>query len=467
MSVHPNEDYKLRDIAAVFIRWRTLALAAFLSILIPGVLVTLLMPPMYEASAVLLVDRPTLSPTYSVKPGQGVESVPFLRSVSREEEVKTVAETIRTRALVESTVDALGIDKASLNRIRDFRRKVQAAVDWVIDGARWLYDETKYAIGFTTRPTAEEQAFTKREALLDEVGNRLRVAPVPDTNILRASFRSSDPALAQAAINNIVTEFVGRQQRRGQSSQAHFAEELRQVAEELRAAESELAEFRGKMSSYSITTQRDLLLQSVEQLRGELSQIEARRAQKHAAVQELRGRQWADPRMQREIGKNLLEAEVELAGLTAQSGVLRNAVAERQKELANINTASVRLRELERDVARSEEAFALRQRNFEQARVTESMAEAKLRDVRVVDLAAYPLMPIRPRTLLYLGIVLCAAALAAIAMPFVAQLNDTTLESEHDALRLLGLPFVASVPHVARLSSRAAALLPRPARSAE
>lgn len=461
MSDYASDDYKLRDILAIFGRWRKLALAAFLAVLVPGLAVTVLMPPMYEASALLLVDRPTIAPTYTTRPGQGLESAPVLRSVNREEEVKTVAETIRTRALVETTVAALAIDFASLNRIRDFRRYVQAAIDWVLDTGKWLLAEAKYRSGFSKRPTPEEIAFAEREKLLDAVGDRLRVTSVPDTNVLRASFRASDPSLAQAAINAMVTEFVGRQQGADKASRELFAEELRQVAEELHAKEVALADFRGRMSSYAIATQRDLLLQAEERLRAEIAQAESRRAQKSAAVAALRDRLWADPRFQRDINKSLIDAEVDLAEVTAQLGPLRKALEETRQQLFTINKATVQVRELERDVARSEEALSLRQRNFEQAKLTETMTSAQLRNVKIVDLAAYPLDPVRPRTLLYLGIALGAALLAAIALPFVAHLNDASVASEHEVARLLDLPLVASVPRLRRWVP-AVPLLPAP-----
>lgn len=452
MSTQSIDEYKLRDVLGIFARWRRLAVIAFFAVLIPGIAVTVLMPPMYEAAAILLVDRPTLSPVFSVKPGQNMEAAPVLRSVNREEEVKTVAETLRTRTLVVEVVDKLQIDRESLNRIRDFRRYVQAVIDWVLDTAKWLYAEAKYLTGLATRPTAEELAFLEREDLLATVGKRLAITPLPDTNVLRVTFRSSDPKLAQEAINLYVTRFVNNQQRSDQASKAHFAEDLRMVADELHAAETALTQFRSRAASYAGTTQRDLLLQSLEQLRSEWQQTDARRAQKSAEVSDLEGRQWTDPRVQRDVGKSLVDAQVELAGLVAKSATLRKSIGARQQELDNINQASVRLRELERDVARAEEAFSLRQRNFEQARIVASMAEANMRDVRIVDLAAYPLSPVRPRSLLYLGIALGAALLAAIALPFIAHLNDTTLTTEADVAVQLGLPFVASVPRVRRLS---------------
>jgi uncharacterized protein involved in exopolysaccharide biosynthesis len=454
MATQTLDDYKLRDLVGIFSRWRWLALGAFLGVLLPGLAVTLLMLPLYEATALLLVDRPTLSSVYSVKPGQSLEAQPMMRSVNREEEVKTVAETLRTRAMVVAVVDELKIDRAALNRIRDFRRHVQALIDWVIETAQWLYAEAKYLTGLSTRPTAEELAFLEREELLDAVAKRLGITPLPDTNVLRVSFRSSDPKLAQAALNLYVTKFVNGQQRIDQASKAHFAEELRMVTGELRVAEAALADFRSRNSSYAGTTQRDMLLNALEAIRADWQRTDALHAQRAGQLGDLRARQWTDPHTQREVAKALVDAQVEIAGLAAKNTALRKAMAERQKELDAITQASVRIRELERDVARAEEAFSLRQRNFEQARVVASMAEANMRHVRVVDLAAYPLSPVRPRSLLYLGIALGAALLAALALPLVAHMNDTTLSSEAELAELLGTPVVVSLGQVRRPDAR-------------
>jgi len=385
-----------------------------------------------------------------VKAATSIESAPVLRNVNRDEEIKTVAQTIKTRAIVESTIKELGIDFEKLNHVNDFRRYVQATIDWVVDTSQYLFRELKYALHLSKRPTPEEEAFYDRESLIDSIGNRIKITPVPDTNVLNASFRSSDPQLAMAAINFVVEAFIKNQPRIDRASREYFRGDLEQAAEELKVAEAELVAFRHQSATYSVNTQRNLVLQTIETLRSNLTQTDASRVQKQAAVETLRAQLRAQPQYQREIGKNLIDAEVDLAGLSAQVTTLRDAIQARLDELAKLNDSEVRLHELERRVARAEDAYSLRKRNFEQARVTEGMANAQLTEVRLIDFASYPLSPVRPRTWLYLAIAFGAAVLATVTFPFVAHLNDNTFSSANAVSRMLDIAFIAEIPRVAR-----------------
>ena len=449
------DEYKLHDLIAIFGRWRGLAIGAFFAVFIPGVLVTLLMPPLYEASAKMLVDRSMMAPAFSVKVSPSMDSQSLLRTVSNDEEIKTVAETLKTRKAIERTIDKLHLTRERLKTIRDFRRYVQMAIDAVIDGAAWAYDETKYALRLSRRPTAEETAFLRREQLIDGVASRIAVTSLPSTNILNAAFRASDPFLAQEIINSLVTDFLRNEPRTDQSSGDFFAGERTQAAEELRDAALALSKYRQQTSAFSIETQRNLLLQTVERLRGDLTKAEALQAEKQAAVASLTKQRAESPQFQRELSKSLIDAEVELAGNAASIRILRDGINSRMAELAKLADAEAPIKDLELQVSRAEAAYSLQQRNFEQARATERMAAVHLSDVRLVDLASFPLHPVRPRTLLYLCLALGAGVLAALAGPFLAHMNDTTIATERDILRLLDISFVATVPKLTAGTRRA------------
>lgn len=450
MALADTDDYKLGDMLGIFWRWRRLALAAFAVVLIPGLLVTFLMPRVYEATATVMVNRTITAPAYSVKIGQTLDASSILRSVNRDEEIKTAAETVKTRAVIDAVIEKLRLTSESLKNIRDFRRYVQMVIDVVIDTADWIYSELKYAVGLSKRPTAEEKAFMDSEQLVENVDDRIKIKPVPDTNMLKISFRAGDPFLAQKVINEVVNEFIAAQPRVKESSRTFFADEAQSIAEQLRVAEEKLAEYRQKTSAYAVVTQRNLILQTIETLRANLTQTEAALAQKQAAVDTLQRRLQTEPQFQREISKSLIDAGVDLAGFKASAATLQAAIEARLEELSKLSDEEVQTRELERQVAKAEQAFELQQRNLEQARVTEKMASANLSELRVVDYATYPLSPVQPRSLIYLGVVVGASILAALASVFLAHLNDTTLSSAKDVARLIDVSFVATFPDMRR-----------------
>jgi uncharacterized protein involved in exopolysaccharide biosynthesis len=368
----------------------------------------------------------------------------LLRTVNSDEEIKTVAETLKRRGTIERTIDKLQLTREALRNIRDFRRYVQMTIDGVIDGLHWAYEELKYTFHLAARPTPQELAFVAREDLIADVAWRVAVTAVPSTNVLTAAFRAGDPYLAQNVINSLVTDFI--EPRAAQNSSDFFAGEQTKAAQDLQAAEGKLAEYRQQTSIFAIETQRKLLLEATEHLRGELTKVETQQAEKQAAYDALKVWVRTEPRFQREITKSLIDTQVELSGYAAAIAVMRDGINARTAELTKLTDAEVRGKDLELLVARTEAAYNLQQRNFEQAWATERMAAAQLADVQLVDLAWFPLSPVRPRTWLYLSVVLGAAVLAAIAAPFIAHMSDTTLGSELDVMRLLNIPFVATVP---------------------
>jgi uncharacterized protein involved in exopolysaccharide biosynthesis len=313
------------------------------------------MPPVYEATASILVNRVNVAPAYSVKTGPAADPLSVVRNVNNAEEIKTAGEMIKTRMTIDRVIDELPLTKDKLNYIRDFRRYVQMAIDGVVDGVHWLYNELKYALHLSKRATAEEQAFLEKESLAESVADSIKINPVTETSVIRVSFRSGDPYVAQTAINALVNEFIVHQPKTEQTSRAFFARETEQAAQELRAAEKALADYRQKYSAYSIGVQRDLLLQAVATLRANLTQTEALRAQKQAAVEILRERRLTGLRVEdrdklkterdvgRDISRSLIDADVELAGYTAAAAALKAAIAARLDELAKLNAAELHL----------------------------------------------------------------------------------------------------------------------------
>ncbi len=453
-----QDEYRFRDLLAIFWRWRRLAAGAFLAILIPGIAVVFLMPPVYEATASILVNRANVAPAYSVKPGQAADQTPVIRNSNNAEEIKTAGETIKTRAIIDHVIDELQLTKDKLNYIRDFRRYVQMAIDGIVDGAHWIYAEVKYALHLAKRPTAEEQAFLEKEGLASSVTDSIKINPVPETSVIHVSFRAGDPYLAQSAINSLVNEFIVHQPKTDPASRAFFARETQQAADKLHAAEAELAIYRQKNSAYSIGAQRELLLQGVAALRASLTQTEALRAQKQAAIDSLRERRLTGLRVEErdklktqrdvenEISKNLVGADSELAGYTASAASLRAAIADRLDELAKLSSAELHAMELERLVTKYGQDYELKQRNYEQASSVEEMKNAHIGDLQILDHASFPLSTVRPRPWLYLGIVLGAAILAMLAAPVLAHQNDTAITSCREVARLLNVSFVATIP---------------------
>jgi succinoglycan biosynthesis transport protein ExoP len=441
MVLSENDSLTLQDIIDILVRWRKLAIVTFLTILLPAVLVIFLMPPLFQASALIMVNRQSNAADYSVSPQMSGQTGTF-RSLDRQEEINAHVDSIMARSVIEGVISKLDITKERLDHIRDFRKYIRAFINFVLDSASYLYDETKYFLGLSSRPTEEEVKFLEHERLVDNVRDRLQAQPESDSSIIAITFKSSDAFLARDVANAIVDEYLNFYAKsRDTRARTFFSEESEALEKQLAEAESRLSEVRRTSNAYAVDQQRTLLLTQLSNTREKLGQAESQSAQLRARIAVLR--KFAnEPKFRDEIEN----ARINLAIADAEIAALNEIAAKVESQLAGLGDAELKIRQIEREVRTLENAYLLSVKNREQAQVIEERAQASLADVRMVDVASLPLKPIRPKKLLYLGIALAVSIVLAIAAPFFAHFNDTTLYTEKDVKYCLGIDVVASFP---------------------
>jgi capsular polysaccharide biosynthesis protein len=70
----------------------------------------------------------------------------------------------------------------------------------------------------------------------------------------------------------------------------------------------------------------------------------------------------------------------------------------------------------------------------------------KVENVVVVDRAAVPASPIKPRPMLNIAIALVLGAMAAVGLTFLLEYLDTSIKTPDDVARYLGLPVLGVIP---------------------
>ncbi len=466
------EPLTLKDVAAIYRRWYKLAIYTFIGLIVPAVIVIFLILPMYEATASIWINRLGPSTDYSVGVHNATSTTTF-RNLDRQEEIATHSEMLKARVIVEAMVDKLDLSLDKLNRIRDARRYVQAVIDGVLDGSRYIYNELKYLLGLGTRPTPEEVKFLTRVKLIDDVVERVSVTALSDSNVLGVSFRSSDPVLAKEAVNVIVDEFVNFYGNiKEVNAKNFFAEVAEEMGEELLKTEQELLELQSRTADYAIKQQQGLLLNQLSEAEEKLRSLEIFKAQLTGRIQIYKDRLAVEPKkiIAREVMKKtptgnikdrttwelnpiyqklrmqLMNSEIEISALDKQEAMIHRLLGEYRDKLAAMGKVDLRVKQLQRKITNLENTYSRSIENRDKAQIIEEMSQASLSTVRIVDYAPYPLKPIRPRKLFYLMIVLGASLLIALAMPFLAHLNDSSILDENDVRHYLGIDFVANLP---------------------
>lgn len=446
---HEIAPLSLAEMFEIYARWWKLGALTFIGLLIPAVIVIFLILPLYEGHGSVWVDRQSQRNTMSALPGGGSGTTTF-RNVDREEEISTRAEMFKAREIAERVVDDLDLTMEKLNRIRDARRYVQMVIDGTIDLVKGIYDGLKYGLGLGTPLTEEEKKELEYIRLVDEVIDRIEVVPVTESNILRVSFRTSDPVLARDLVNALLDEFLDFYgDLREDLAREFFDASAQRLRAELDEAEKELLQLQVRSSNFLVAEQKGALVGHYEQAKQRLRDLGVREVRLAAQVRSLKKHIKNAPNsvtIRQELNVQMIGAETELEALAEEKQRLNELLKEYAAELDTVASVNLEIRQIERRVKLLEEAYEMNVRNLEEARIGQAMSNASLSSVRIVSYAAYPLKTVRPRKLLYLLIAFGACLIIGLAMPFLAYMNDSTIGDEDDVRKYLGLDFVGTFP---------------------
>ncbi|MGY6627958.1 MAG: polysaccharide biosynthesis tyrosine autokinase [Oceanicaulis sp.] len=477
----------LGQLITVFRRrfWTLIAVAAL--VFTSVVVVTLQMTPKYTAvSSVLLnVRQARVVDIEAVLSGAPPDSAM----------VDTEVEVLRSRALMGAVVDQMGlIDVPEFNA--DLRQP------GFIDGVRASLGGFLGALAPARNRPAEgdELGLQARERVIDALKEAVTLRRSGLTYVINISVTSERPGLARDIANtyaelylltqleakfeateranvwlNERVETLRDEVRVREQAVAQFREQAglidaqgstiaeQQVADlnsQLAIQRAERAEAMARLSAVRSQLDRGvsadtigevLRSNTIQDLRRQLAELTRRQAElrsrygpRHPQILTV-SREIADieDSVNREIQRIVasLENEVNIANQRVRS--LEQSLSETRSELAQNNSAIVRLRELEREATASRALFESFLNRFRQTSEADGLAEA---DARIVSAAALPIRPSSPNVLLNMALGLVLAGVAGVGVVFILEMLDNGLNSEADIERQLGVTHLASIP---------------------
>jgi uncharacterized protein involved in exopolysaccharide biosynthesis len=235
-----------RDLVAVLFRRRRLMLTTFLVVFVAGVLVALLIPSQYESETKLLVSHQRQDPAISADPKATLSS-DANNPLSSEEDINTEIELITSLDLLEQVVRTCHLDEivTTLGRIANLFRD--------------------------TSPEA------RLARAVDKLSNRLVVAPISGSNLIRVSYRSSDPQLSAQVIRTAIDLYLAKHIAVHRPSGAHdfFDKEAERYKSELSEAEKQVTSFAEKEDTVSAQVERESAVQKATEMQYQLHTTEA------------------------------------------------------------------------------------------------------------------------------------------------------------------------------------------------
>jgi uncharacterized protein involved in exopolysaccharide biosynthesis len=494
-----------RDICRLLFRHKSKVIFCFTVSMCAAVAIILFWPRKYKSESKLLVrvGRETVALDPTATTGQ---IMPV--SVSRETEVSSVLEMLRSRVMIEKLVDEIGPDTI----LRPTAAATTAAL-----------------------PAPSVKPIVKSWMNLDPVSDREKaigkVAQCLDSNIEKKSDvitvtgTTDSPELAQSIVSKFVHVYLGEHARlhRSAGSQAFFTEQTDLLRKQMGDALSKLRDAKNSMGIVAVENQRTILQREVVDAEMKLSQTTTALAAAQKRVQALRaGFQELPERLptdeikgfpnaaadsmrqdlyqleireaelasrftdefpalvavrdqiknaktpltkeeqrrtqstttinsiHNQIKLTLLTEDANIESLTAQKVALDNQLSQLRERVHVLNENEPQIAKLEQEVALCKSNYATYCEKAEQTRIDNALQSERITNVNVIQPANLVASPISPHKAAVLAIGLLSGLVLGIGAALLAEHLDPTLKTRADVENRLSLPVLMAIPRVSQ-----------------
>ncbi len=465
--------------------WRTLrkykwAIFAFaLVVTLVAAVIAFVTTPIYEAKTTILIET-------SKQKVVGIEDVYGGMGASREY-FQTQVEIIKSRE-----VALKAIEKLRLYDLPDFDPRAPKK------GIAAL----KEKIGFTTvKETEDWTNETLAEAVLVEFTSKLTIEPIRLSQLVVIRFESPNPALAARVTNTVANTYIENdldaRYQMTRTASVWLQERLSGLKEKLSQSEQVLQSYREKQGLVSTkdSSQGGTDMQ-MAQLQSRLIEARTRRAEVEATFKiikdassagdlasqpaVLNSGQVSDAKRQAsEAARKLAEvsqrygkehpkyvqAESESKAATenlqrqielvvggvnneyerarSTEKMLESALASARGSVQNVNRKEFELGQYEREVDSNKQMYDM---FIKRAKETTVGGDLQTTVARVVDVAAIPTAPIKPKKAIIVAVALVMGLLIGVMLALLLELLDNTLKTTEDVETRLKQPLLTIVP---------------------
>jgi len=328
--------FSLRDTYFVIFRHIRKILYISATTLLVAVVITLFfLPTKYQSATTLLVKTGRESVTVDPAAVTGDQ----MRLRSRDEEIRTETELIKSREIIERVVNELGMDLFLIQKELNKEPAVQK-----------LLKKLSLSAAFPNgKPNAEDLKLQKQKALnglVESLLNEIEVKPVRQSSIFSVAFQWGDPQVAHLFLQKLIEVYLERRSgiQFSDNSYNFLNEKTKQFRAELEQTENDIRDFKNKSSTILIQEQR--FLDQIAGFQQQIRDAEAALAASKARVKVLRGQISAMPKIDNAQGSG------NLPGLAVDEIYRRLSALkiEEQEKLSTYTEQSVPVQEVRRQI---------------------------------------------------------------------------------------------------------------------
>lgn len=258
------------------------------------------------------------------------------------------------------------------------------------------------------------------------------------SGVIRAALAGTAPAVIARTLNEIATLYVrqnvARKGAEAEKTLGFLGTLLPQLRTQIEESENKFNQFRNRNSAFDLGTEAKLVLEQSIKLQTGLLELQQKR-------KELETRFTASHPAIQTIDAQIRSINAEMAGVGAKV-----------KTFPNVEQDLLRLT---RDLKVNTELYASLLNSSQQLQLVK---EGKVGNVRIVDVAAAPEIPIKPKRSMILALAAAIGLVAGIALAFLRNSLRPGLEDPSDVEKLAGLHVFATIPYSEVQAQHAAAI---------
>lgn len=497
-----------RDIFRLLFRHKTKVIFCFALTTCAAIAIIFFWPRKYRSESKLLVrlGRETVSLDPTATTGQ---IMPI--SMSRETEVSSVLEMLRSRVMIEKLVDQIGPD-AILQPTTAAKTSAAESPSASLNLKAWM----------------NLDPISDREKAIGRVGQCLDSAIEKRSDVITVSGTADSPELAQRIVAKLVDIYLGEHARmhRTAGSQAFFTEQTEMLRKQLSDALSKLRDAKNGMGIVGVENQCIILQREIidvenkygqstaalaasrerarslregfeglperlptdeikgfpnaaaDSMRQDLYHLEIREAElasrfsdefpalvavreqiktaKAPLTKEEQRRTQSTTTVNsvhNQIQFNLLIENSNIESLDAQTLALNKQLSQLRERVRLLNEHEPQIAKLEQEVALCKANYIMYCEKSEQSRIDNALQNERITNLNVIQPASLVASPVSPHKTSVLALGIMSGLVLGIGAALLAEYLDPTLKTRADVENQLSLPVLVAIPRVSKRHS--------------
>ncbi len=500
MEENREKQIDLRDYLGVIMKRRWTIITCFAILVVAVAIATITTTPIYRATIKVIIE----------KENPNVVSIQEVMSVdaSGTDYYQTQYKIIESRSIAREVIKRLNLDqseeffpKPEDDFFSNIKRSIsETVVSWK-EAALSIFEQEK-----ELNPGDEsDQVVEPDSSFVSAFIAKINVEPIRNTRLVNIGFDAKDPVLAARIANTLAEAYIDQNLNTKLAAVQDAVSWLdRRIQEERKKVEAAQLRFQKYKEQYGIITgfssdTEKITAQKLAELNSQVIAAEARRVEAETRYKQtkriLKSKGSLDSipeilnnelirtikesevellrtlsELSKKYGKNhpqIIAVKAELATLEkrkrgevqkvvdslkneyevalAREKSLRDSLARQKQESLELNKKAIEFGVLSREAASAKQMYDLLVKRFKETSITEDM---KTGNIRIVDRAEIPEIPIKPRKKLNILLAVIVGLTMGTGLAFFFEYLDNTVKTPDDIKRYFGIPYLGPVPAI-------------------